>query len=69
MFDQIAERTVQELRAQVEIWQPDVIVRTMTELSGYIVGELLGIPRAVVGNGLLPRAGHVFALLMEARIG
>src|SRR5688572_6032491 len=39
-----AERSLPEMLALARAWQPDLIVRDMTEFSGYIVADCLRLP-------------------------
>lgn len=54
-----APRMLDDLRAIVEGWQPDLVVHEAAELAGPIVAEALGVPHATVAfSGAIPDAAQ-----------
>jgi len=60
-----AQAALPGLRATVEAWRPDVVVREPAELASYVVAEEFGLPHVQVNIGLDRSLDEMVGLLEE----
>ena len=64
------QRLLPDLRAHVEAWRPDILVRESSEYAACLLAEQLGLPHASIGTGALSAHDErraVFADPLSAR--